>query len=87
VHPGPADAGAAVVAPHAETGRIATEELTVEVDLSEKPASARSAIVSAQFRSTEVVALEKRQRCFKNPYLTTIEFEFLSTLRRGADLP
>jgi len=53
----------------------------------QKAASARGVATSAHFRSIEVATLEKRQRCFKNPCLTTIEFEFLFTLRRGADLP
>jgi hypothetical protein len=33
-----------------------------------------------------VAALEERQRHFKNPGFARLELEFLSTLRRGADL-
>src|SRR5260370_16178207 len=45
-----------------------------------------AARVSAQFRSIEVAALEKRQRHLKNPGLATLKFEFLSTLRHGTAL-
>jgi len=55
--------------------------------ISPEKGAARGVDISAHFRSIEVATLEKRHRCFKNPCLTTIEFEFLSTLRREADLP
>ena len=42
---------------------------------------------SGQFRSIEVATLEKRQRHFENPRLTSLEFKFLPTLRRRATRP
>jgi hypothetical protein len=61
--------------------------LTVVADLSgESGAGKRRGHISS-LQIDRVATLEKRQRYFKNPCLTTIEFEFLFTLRRGADLP
>src|SRR5208337_4205243 len=42
---------------------------------------------SGQFRSIEVATLEKRQRHFENPRLTSLEFKFLPTFRRRATRP
>jgi len=44
-----------------------------------------SEVMLSQFRPIEVAALEKSQRDFKEPGLVRLEFEFLPTLRRGAD--